>query len=229
MKCTERVVEVVECARRGAEPGPDLRSHLATCLDCGARWEAERQLTSEFRTIRARTAGRGSPAFQRQILMRDFAARQQRMPVVLKPKPRPWIWALSAAAALLVAVFIGHTLGVRARQVPPAPAGIRTHGVQATGSVLYEASFDASALSSDEFIAIPYTPALAPGEMVRVVHTDLYPGALASMGLEVTAVWREQEWPSRLPADVVFGGDGFPRAVRFTGDTQSGTQNNVEF
>jgi hypothetical protein len=86
---------------------------------------------------------------------------------------------LGAAAALLLAVFLGHAAG---RRVTPA---VGTHEVRTEQTVPYEASDalsnDASALSGDDFIAVPYTPPLAPGEMVRVVHADLYPEALASM------------------------------------------------
>jgi hypothetical protein len=77
--------------------------------------------------------------------------------------------------------------------------------------VLYEASSDASALSSDDFIAVPYAPPLAQGEIVRVVHTDLYPQALASLGIGVDALSSGD-----TPADVVVGEDGIPRAVRIT-------------
>jgi hypothetical protein len=70
-------------------------------------------------------------------------------------------------------------------------------------------------LSSDDFIAVPYTPPLAPGEMVRVVHTNLYPEALASMGMAVNPLWA-----GNLAADVVEGEDGLPRAVRITDNGQ---------
>jgi hypothetical protein len=76
-------------------------------------------------------------------------------------------------------------------------------------------SNDASALSSDDFIAVPYTPPLAPGEIVRMVHAEFYPEALASMGVEV-----DPSWAGELPADVVVGEDGLPRAVRITDNGQ---------
>jgi hypothetical protein len=108
-----------------------------------------------------------------------------------------------------LAVFIGHEVGKRTNKaVSPA---VRIHDE----SVLYEASADASALSNDDFIAIPYTPPLAPGEIVRVVHADFYPEALASMGVEV-----DPAWAGNLPADVVVGEDGIPRAVRIAENSQ---------
>jgi hypothetical protein len=212
--CSEKTAELVECARRDAEPRPDLRKHLEICAGCSERWEAERQLSAEFRVIRLQAGRRQSAGTRRDALMQKFARRnQRRMPV------RAWAWTLSAAAALILAAFVGRELGVRTRH-QPTPAGIRTNGIRTPEPVLYEASADASALSSDEFIAVPFTPPLAPGEMVRVVHADLYPEAIASLGLDVAGVWRDQEWETGVPADVVMGGDGIPRAVRFTGDGQ---------
>ncbi len=136
--------------------------------------------------------------------MRDFARIHNR------PAVQRWVGTLAAAAALLLAVFAGHEAGKQSiRKV--SPAAVRIHDE----SVLYEASLDASALSSDDFIAVPYTPPLAPGEMVRVVHADLYPEALASMGVEV-----DPSWTGNLPADVVVGEDGLPRAVRIAENSQ---------
>jgi hypothetical protein len=217
MTCSERITELVECVRRdggNAVPGRELRGHLSMCPHCRERWEAELQLTSELRIMRAATGGLKSPEARRESLMRDFSRLHRR------PALQSWVWALSAAAGLLLAVFLGHAAGKRTR--PAVSPVIRTHQVRKDQTVLYEASVflsnlsnDASALSSDDFIAVPYTPPLAPGEMVRVVHADLYPEALASMGVEV-----DPSWAGDLPADVVVGEDGLPRAVRITENSQ---------
>ena len=211
MTCGERLTELVECAR-GTRNGNDaglsgeLRAHLAVCARCSERWDAERQLTAQFETMRGRMADLRSPHSRRESLMRDFSRTHRRTAVP------SWAWGLSAAAGLVLAVFLGHMWG--------QAAGKRTREVRRQPqAVLYEAgavlSNDASALSSEDFIAIPYTPPLAPGEMVRVVHADLYPEALASMGVDVDPSWAE-----RLPADVVVGEDGFPRAVRIADNGQ---------
>jgi hypothetical protein len=204
MTCSEQIVELVERARRQAEPDRELRAHLSICANCRERWEREQQLTAHFRAMRVQAAALRSRAAQRDSLMRDFARIHRR------PSIPSWAWALGAAAALLLAVFIGHEAGKRSSKTV-SPAAVRIHD----DAVLYEASLDASALSSDDFIAVPYTPPLAPGEMVRVVHADLYPEALASMGVEV-----DPSWAGNLPADVVVGEDGLPRAVRITENGQ---------
>jgi len=207
MTC-ERTADLVEYARSNNPAGREFRAHLAACADCRERWDAELQLTAQLGIIRARTAALRSPdrlarRKSRESLLQDFS-RMHRQKVVPS-----WQWALAAAAALLLAVFLGHAAGKRTR---PVVRSERTYVYEASLSNL---SNDASALSSDDFIAVPYTPPLAPGEMVRVVHADLYPEALASMGVEV-----DPSWAGNLPADVVVGEDGLPRAVRITDNSQ---------
>ena len=213
MTCTDRIGELTECARRRAEPGRDLRAHLAGCTPCAERWQAECGLTDQFRTMRLRAEALMALDTERDGLMREFAkldlAGQHRRRTV-----RSWGLALGAATAVLVSVFVGHIAGTRMRHAPPS--AIRMKGVRNAPAVLYEASSDASALSSDDFIAVPYTPPLAQGELVRVVHADLYPEALASMGIDI-----DPASASDIPADVVVGEDGIPRPVRITGNEQN--------
>jgi hypothetical protein len=202
MTC-ERTADLVDFARAGAGLDRNLRAHLAVCADCRERWDAELQLTAQLGIISARTAVLRSPDQQRESLLQDFSRIHRR-----RAAPS-WVWALAAAAALLLAVFLGNAAGKRTRPV-----------VRSERPFVYEASLsnlsnDASALSSDDFIAVPYTPPLAPGEMVRVMHADLYPEQLASMGVEV-----DPSWAGELPADVVVGEDGLPRAVRITDNSQ---------
>jgi hypothetical protein len=216
MTCSDWSKELVEYARRHgihAEPDRALRSHLALCSQCRERWDAELDLTAQFRAMRVHAAAlRSLDSYagvkRRESLMRDFA-RLHRRPVI-----QAWVWTLGAAAALLVAVLVGHEAGKRPSREAVSPA-TRTREVQTEQTVIYEASADASALSNDDFIAVPYTPPLAPGEMIRVVHADFYPEALASMGVEV-----DPSWVGNLPADVVVGEDGLPRAVRITENSQ---------
>jgi hypothetical protein len=68
---------------------------------------------------------------------------------------------------------------------------------------------------SEGFIAVPYVPPLATGEMLRVVHTELNPAELASLGVNV-----DPSLTAQMPADLLLGEDGMPRAVRVA-DTSS--------
>jgi hypothetical protein len=218
MNCAERIAEIVECARSQAVPGKELRAHFETCANCRRRWDAERHLTEHLSRMRIRTSTLKSPASRREALMREFARQRQQRVTPLRPTPArampAWGWALAAAAAVLIAVLIGHQAGLRSRRtVLPAA---RTHAVHNGGAVLYEVSTDASALSSDAFVAIPYTPPLAAGEMVRMVHADMYPEALTSLGVAV-----DPAWAGNLPVDMVVGEDGMPRAVRISDSSQN--------
>jgi hypothetical protein len=212
MTCSEWTVELVECARRQANPHPELRAHLSVCLACTERWDAESQLSEQLGIVRAQTAGLRSPEMRRESLVRDFARARNLYRMPRRKRVQSWVWGLSAAAALLLAGFVGHETGLRSRRA--VSHGIRANGA-AEQTAIYETSLslskDASALSSDDFIAIPYTPPLAPGEIVRMVHTDLSPDELASMGVAV-----DPSWANDLQADMVVGEDGLPRAVRIT-------------
>jgi hypothetical protein len=221
MICTEWISEIVENARRGGKPAKALDAHLAMCGECQERWKAECELTSHFRVMRilafARRPDQTIPLFdhRREMLMREFA-RRNRQPAAWVPS---WAWGLAAAAALLLVIGLGREVGLRTRHTPVRPAAV-THGARPTQAYMYEAamyesSADAGALSSDEFIAVPYAAPLATGEIVRVVRTDLYPEALASMGIDVNPAWSGD-----MAADVVVGEDGFPRAVRLAENTQ---------
>ncbi|HWF08810.1 MAG TPA: hypothetical protein VG297_10115 [Bryobacteraceae bacterium] len=224
MTCREALVELVECARRGdgrglhAEPGRELRTHMAICGACSERWDAERQLTAQLGIISKQASALGSPASRRESLMCEFA-RHQAMPGRANHLQYAR-WTVAAAAGLLLAVFIGHEGGLHSRSTHPAARG---NGVRLQSAVLYEPisslSSDASALSSDDFVAIPFTPPLAPGEMVRIVRADMYPETLAGMGVEVDPL----AWAGRgadVPVEMVVGEDGIPRAVRITDSNQ---------
>jgi hypothetical protein len=213
MTCKERSAELVECARQETQPDAELGRHLAACPACAERWQTERQLADEFRSMRLLAAGAAlvTRDSRRQALLQQFDRRQ---PVVLLSPARPrWIWTLAAAAAVVVALLVGHEFGVRAR--PQAPPATRIRALPRPQSILYEASLDAAELSGDDFIAVPYTPPLAEGELVRVIRTELYPEALTSMGIDY-----DPAAGSNIPAEVVVGEDGLPRAVRITEESR---------
>jgi hypothetical protein len=211
----------VDCARGEAQLNRELRAHIGTCAGCRERWETELQLTAHLNVMRESVAAFSSPATSsegaarreaasrkegasgKETLMREFARRHRRKAVPA------WAWTLAAAASILLAIFIGHEAGVRSRHTP-SPA-VRTRGIQGNGVVMYEVSADASALSTDDFLEVPYTPPLAPGEIVRMVHTEIYPETLASMGVAV-----DTDSTGNLPVDMVVGEDGLPRAIRIS-------------
>lgn len=204
MTCREFSAEIVETARLSRTPGEKLAPHLEVCDDCRQRWKAERNLSAHFRVMKsvasAANQSRPDQTFRRAQLMQAFA--KQNAP---QPKSHRWMWALSVAATAILAV--GGVRFMTERLIVNLP---HADDIQF--------SRDAAELSAADFIAVPYAPPLAQGEIVRVVRTELYPGALATMGIEARPDWKLGE-SGNLPADVVVGQDGFPRAVRYVSNT----------
>jgi len=114
---------------------------------------------------------------------------------------RPW-WSLAAAAALLLTAGTGvilHYSDLSAAR-PAAEVAESQAEVQEAG-----------------FIAVPFVPPLAQGELLHIVHTQLQPAELASFGVNV-----DPTLSADLPADLLVGADGFPRAVRISEEASGG-------
>jgi hypothetical protein len=182
--CRRWIAEIVECARIGSRPSSHVQAHLAGCPACTERLEDERRLTLEMCLSREVAGVRRVSAARRARIMREFQTMH-------RPSVRPWLKVVLAAAALLLLVIgLLHT--------PGSQKGVS------------EVAGDLESLTADsDFVAIPYAPPLASGEFVSVVRTELQPTALARMGVYVDA-----GYASSIPADVVVGEDGLPRAVR---------------
>ncbi len=154
-----------------------------------------------MRLARDQAAGRRSPEARREEIMRRFALTPRRT-------SHPyWKWVLAAAAVLLLSTVLGYVLrnGGHAKSTAP--------GIQqaAVGS----AEFEELAGDGGEFVAVAYAPPLAAGEFVSVLRTELQPTALARMGIYVDAAYTNP-----IPADVLVGEDGFPRAVRVVSEVE---------
>lgn len=147
------------------------------------------ELDEILNALRAEAQGLRSSPESRDYLMARFEARHR-----AKSTPR-WFWAFGAVAAMAIAV-------VAIPHKTPATAPVQV----ADEAVDYE--------DSDGFIAVPYLPPLATGEMLRVVHTELNPAELASLGVNV-----DPSLTAQMPADLLLGEDGMPRAVRVADTT----------
>jgi len=191
LNCGGYTERAVECARRRGDADPALGAHLRVCETCRDRWEAESELSAHLGFVRSESRSRRSSDSVRESLMNVFEARYAR-----KSAPR-WYWAAAVAVTVLLGIVIAPE-AVNSLRHQDAPA------VEATDVSAIESYTD-----SEGFIAVPYAPPLATGEMVRIVHTELNPAALASLGVSVDPAWTTQ-----LPADVLEGEDGMPRAVR---------------
>lgn len=195
--CGVHIRKLVECARSGAAQDAALQAHLGACPVCRARWEDELRLTATLRAARE-TAFERAPAPRRDELMRAFAAGRRR--AFYTPA---WL-AVAAAAVLIFSVALAYAL----RQGSPASLQIARHNAGVTQSGP-EAEVDDWSNDESGFVAVPYAPPLAAGEFVSVVRAEFQPVALARMGIYVEATPG-----SEVPADVLVGEDGTPRAVR---------------
>ena len=208
MNCHEWISELMECARTESPLSAELRDHLRVCPRCERRWADQRSLTAQFRTMRDAARAPRQAGTRRGQIMREFEAAHRSVRPQLK-------WVLSAAAVLLLAVALGYgwrearhsaqasvSSSRQTSRVPAPPAGIS--GREDSESANVEELAD-----DNGFVAVPYTPPLAAGEFVRVIRTQFHPIALARMGVDV-----DLNDAGEIPADVLVGEDGFPRAVR---------------
>lgn len=207
MTCRNVTEKLVESARHEVEAGKPLKAHTLSCPGCRERLEAEEHLTAHLKVLRAAAWDQRSPAESRDMLMARFAARN-------RPAAAPkWYWALGMAAALVVSVFAVPDIGRRLWPQNPEAAAVAPADTDDEAALADVQSGDPE---TEGFIAVPYVPPLATGEMVRVVHTELNPAALASLGVNV-----DPSWTAQLPADLLLGEDGMPRAVRVFDATSS--------
>jgi len=197
MNCRTAAERLVECARQRGAPDAFLRAHLIACDACRERWAAERDLTVSLQWMRVRAARQRSSRQSREALMEKFSATHRTAP------PVRWLWAVAAAAVILfgAVLFRDVTLKPHGPEFPAPLASV-------SGPAEEQADPDA-----EGFMAVPYVPPLAPGELVRVVHRQLQPTELLSLGVNV-----DPTLTSELPADLLLGADGFPRAVRVSDD-----------
>lgn len=185
--------EIVECARSGSQPGDALGEHLRQCSPCRERCEDELRLSEQFRALRDAARVRRPAETRRSRILTEFdAARPLRV--------RLWLKWSAAAAVLLVA--LGSAELLRSHRPPAAPTA-------AAAIAPTSGEFDGLPLDSSGFMAVPYAPPLAAGELVSVVRTELRPSALARMGIYI-----DPGYSADIPADLVIGDDGLPRAVR---------------
>ena len=215
MECREATPEIMECARARRGPGGELGRHLASCKACWERWEAECELTSHLRQMRLMASTRRSSAASRADLMRQFSARHWRL---VHPA---WGMGLAAAAGLLIVMAT-----LRAPSIVSTPP----HAFPATGAWLasnsssYEPSTDTYSAQDEDYMAVPYVPPPDLGERLSVMHAELYPAALTTLGVSIDPVMMASNGNGTIHADVVVGEDGLPRAIRLErGDQPDGS------
>jgi hypothetical protein len=187
VECREWNEELVECARRCIGPSEPLDAHLAVCPRCRERWNSERILSLAVGRLRRAVIAERSPESRRRELMEAF-------PRPMRPRVRlHWVWGAAAAAVLAAVAWFP----LRHSAAPDTRAGDDLVGV-----VLADPG-------EAGFIPVPYSPPPVTGESVRIVRRELDGAELARMGFDVPFGEGDD-----FDAEIVFGEDGLPRAVR---------------
>ncbi len=202
MNCMQARQEISQKVHDGQEPHAELSGHLKTCGKCRGVWEIRQELVRQFDAMRQSAATHRPSVKRRDDLMRNFSAQY---PLTAQRQRRPvqhWAWALAMAAAVLLMVAVGSR--VTSLWNPAQPVTMEE-----------VSSLAGSSDGQEGFIAVPYAPALASGELMRVVRTELYPAALVSLGLDV-----DPAWSGKMQAELLVGEDGYPRAVRVSTDSE---------
>lgn len=204
MECREAIPEMVERARARRRPEGELGRHLASCHACWERWEAECELTSHLRQMQQMASTRRSSSASRADLMRQFSARHWRL---VHPA---WGMGLAAAAGVLIvmATLRGPSVTSTAHHAPATGAWL------ASNSWSYEPSTDTYSAQDEDYVAVPYIPPPDPGERLSVMHAELYPAALTTLGVSIDPAMMASNGNGTIHADVVVGEDGLPRAIR---------------
>jgi hypothetical protein len=212
--CTAYATELMECGRGGLQPSDSLDRHLDSCGVCRERWEAQKQVTAGLRAVRIRAAEHSSSLESRQRVLHAFD-RQYARTVAHSRNRNAWMWGLAAAAMLLIMAGVLVPRLSQLSRLSHSRTSSSVVAVAADGAAADVSSRDAGSLTNDDFVAVPYAPPLASGELVRIVHADLDPETLVRLGFNPDPAWTED-----FPADVVVGEDGYPRAVRISDDSQ---------
>ena len=226
MNCGEARREIGQGAPGGKWREVELARHLQGCGECRSVREIHQDLKLHLGAMRRSASAHQPPPGRRADLLRTFAVLHKPLPVQIQMhrfQVHRWAWPAALAAGLILMV----TLGPRAAGLwdirPPALAedtssamsGGASGGVSggAVGGVSGGAIEGALENGEEGFMAVPYAPALASGELLRMLRTELYPAALVSLGVDI-----DPAWAGKMPAELLVGEDGYPRAVRVSAD-----------
>ena len=198
MTCREARREIGQTVHCGTRPEAELAGHLKSCHSCEGAWEIRQDLNRHLGVLRHAAAAHPARAAGRAELLREFAARYQRRPLQFRAQRWAWPAAMAAGVILMVAV---------------APRAASLWNSARPAEVEEVSSGRGNTDGQEGFIAVPYAPPLASGELLRVLRTELYPAALESLGVDI-----DPAWTGKMPAELLVGEDGYPRAVRVSAE-----------
>jgi hypothetical protein len=191
------------------------------------------ELASEaLRRLRAAMSGMEAPPATRAAALEAYRNRAPRR------RTGTLLWIIAAVAAGVAFVVAGSRWVERAPAPAPVQAIVKPPAPPATVAKIVESMPPRTVVQrrpaarpravvakkpapippratevATDFLPIPFAPPLDPSEGGQVIRVRLPRAAMSSVGLPVS----DNNWRDRVPADVVVGGDGIARAVRFVG------------
>jgi hypothetical protein len=234
MTCEEFREVVHELARPGLlerTSAAIARAHAENCPSCACRL-TEAELSAKAFAVAARESRMAeAPARLERELLEKFRCEQNARRVVPRRLRRGWRIALEWAAVSAAVALVTFAMWNRVPDHQPAPV-VRNHAVPAaalnevapvarqTAAANVENSsgpgkvaVSAAATETEEateFVPVPFSGELAPGDSAVIVRVQLPRTALAELGYPIDETRGEE----LVRADLVVGQDGWPHAVR---------------
>jgi predicted anti-sigma-YlaC factor YlaD len=178
-------------------------SHLLECAACTARFNRQRQLTVALHAV---AAGERRTEAPHRVEALALAAFREHSGLPARRISRHWrpAWAGAVAAMLLLGVTL-----IRDHRPQPSRTLVAQTGVQTGDSSTSEIQSD-----FDGFIPLPNSAGISTAETeddVNLVRIAVPRSAMIALGVDVS----EDRAGELVEADVVLGGDGVARAVKF--------------
>jgi len=179
-------------------------AHLKDCARCAAIHRREQQVAAGLRALATQSRRTEAPA---RLERRLLAAFRTEMGVAPEPRASKWFpvlaWGAAVAATAILAAFL-----IIGRQ--PQQSNRPTHTTVEVASADVPYTIDVTAaIDQNGFIPLLNAEQLDPTDEVDVVRMEVPRSTLLALGLPVG------EDEGNVQADVLLGGDGVARAVRF--------------
>jgi hypothetical protein len=206
--------------QRGHEITEAQSAHVAECPNCAAQSEAHRALAAGLRWMGDESRQTEAPPRVEVGLLAAYrlqAGRQMRPALVRRSWWTPvFAWASAAAAMVALAVVLTH--GYQPGYAKPTVASPH-HTAQPQVQTAALSSMDAdsdddSATLGEGFVRLPNAAPIEPDEETYVVRVEAPVSDLIASGLPMS----EEHASETRQADLLYGSDGTPRAVRLVSD-----------
>lgn len=208
MKCADCREDLIEAAR-GWEVSPPVAIHARNCASCGRFLEAQTKLSAAMHGLRE-------------------GAKNASLILPILPSRQRAAWRLPAVAAAVAALLLIFLLARRPVSLPPAPprSEVLSSAVRPEQPAplpppatphARKARRPRPSPAVAEFISVPFTVPLSPGERTEVRRVEMPVAALIAAGMPISV----GETGSLARADVVVGADGRARAFRLISISQN--------